>query len=97
MNVAEYQINCRASSLSEVLQLGVLLPQMAVAYTAQRNAHKYSKPPLVRLQLMWIISINLYIYIYIYCDEPLLCNGRLSTDVISMATNTENQPITRNG
>jgi hypothetical protein len=32
-----------------------------------------------------------------YCDEPLLRNGRLSTDVIAMATNTENQPITRNG
>jgi hypothetical protein len=32
-----------------------------------------------------------------YCDEPLLRNGHLSTDVIAMATNTENQPITRNG
>jgi hypothetical protein len=27
----------------------------------------------------------------------LLCNGRFSADVISMATNTENQPITRDG
>jgi hypothetical protein len=34
---------------------------------------------------------------YIYCDEPLLRNGRLSTEVISMVTNTENHPITRNG
>jgi hypothetical protein len=33
----------------------------------------------------------------IYCDEPLLRNGRFSADVIAMATNTENQPITRNG
>jgi hypothetical protein len=35
--------------------------------------------------------------VHTYCDEPLLRNGRLSTDVIAMATNTENQPITRNG
>jgi hypothetical protein len=30
-------------------------------------------------------------------NEPLLRNGRLSTEVISMVTNTENHPITRNG
>jgi hypothetical protein len=32
-----------------------------------------------------------------YCDEPLLCNERFSADVIAMATNTENQPISRDG
>jgi hypothetical protein len=32
---------------------------------------------------------------FVYCDEPLLRNGHLSTDVIAMATNTENHPMTR--
>jgi hypothetical protein len=44
----------------------------------------------------WTISSSIY-FIYIYCDGPLLHNGRLSADVISMVTNTEGYPMTRNG
>jgi hypothetical protein len=48
-------------------------------------------PPIATTITSTILSVQ-------YCDEPLLCNGRFSTDVISMVTNTEeNQPMTRNG
>jgi hypothetical protein len=63
------------------------------------------------IRISWHLSLShksvcLHVYPHIvarqrlskYCDEPLLCNGRFSTDVISMVTNTEeNQPMTRNG